>query len=98
MPKTCDHLKELEDYLFSLNIKVLDEGKYWGDDSGYNIYFDCTLNGEALKKRFNFNECVKYDEWDGMAAGQEAGFYCQTCKTSIVGSIKRYAKDKKEIT
>ena len=39
-----------------------------------------------------------YDEWDGMSAGQEAGFYCQSCKTSIVGSIKRYAKDKKEIT
>lgn len=95
--KTCTHLEKLEEYIFSLRIKVLTEGRYWGDDCGYFLYFDCVLNKESLTKRFNFKYPVEFEEWDGLSAGQEAGFYCRECKTGVVGSIKRYAMNKAEI-
>ena len=62
-------------------------------------YSESYVNSIKTLTNQEINEdTVVFEEWDGMSAGQEAGFYCKDCKTSIVGSIKRYAKNEREIS
>lgn len=93
--KTCEHLKILEKYLRDKNIPIEYEGVWWGGSSQtYSIYFDCYLDEKSLRRKFKLGKEVVYYEYDGRAAGQEAGFMCSICKCCIAGNHKLYSENK----
>jgi hypothetical protein len=91
---TCSHLQPLERELREIGTPIEHEGQsWWGTSRGMWIYFRCFLEEGALRRRFNLPESVRYSEYDGGVAGQEAGFVCSECESAVVGVHRRYATD-----
>jgi hypothetical protein len=81
----CGHLRELDNYIKSKNVKELFRGKAWSENCNEWVYYDCILNIEKLRRKFSFADCVKTHEYYDMKTANESGFYCNTCKDGIMG-------------
>ena len=55
------------------------------------MYFRCFLEEGELRLRLHLPESVRYSEYDGRAAGQEAGFVCSECESAVMGVHRNYA-------
>lgn len=87
----CRHLAALESFLRSQGVGVEAEGEsWWSDQRGRWVYFACSL-APSLHARFHLPDFVRYDEYDGRAAGHEAGFACSHCESGVVGVHPSYA-------
>ena len=90
---TCQHLQPLEGALRAAACLVEYEGRSWWDtpSRGMWVYFRCVLDEAALRQRFHLPEWVGYSEYDGHAAGHEAGFVCRECGSAVMGVHPSYA-------
>jgi hypothetical protein len=88
---SCAHLAALEAFLRGEGVAVQSEGgSWWSLQSGGWVAFECYL-APSLRDRFRLAEFVRYETFDGKAAGQEAGFCCPRCESGVVGAHLRYA-------
>lgn len=93
---TCSHLQHLEHELRETGTHIEYQGKsWWGTSRGMWMYFQCFLEADALRQRFNLPQSVHYSEYNGGVAGQEAGFVCSECDSAVMGVHRHYARDVK---
>ncbi len=88
----CKHLKELEVAIKEAGIGETFRGKAWTNNCREWVYFDCYLDIESLKDRFDFDECVVEHTYSDLKAGAESGFICNSCNDGVMGihpSIKK---------
>ena len=90
----CEHLKILDNELKTKGIRETFRGKAWGENCREWVYYDCVLNLEKLRQRFNFPGFVKAYTNSDNKSGMEAGFYCELCKDGIIGIHPRFGKGK----
>lgn len=81
----CKHLAELENELKSKSIKETYRGQPWSDNCREWVYFDCVLDVEKIKSRYNFTPCVTISRNDDQRSGRELGFYCEQCRDAVMG-------------
>ena len=89
-PVTCEHLAPIEEAARLAGIEVEVTGDWWGSGHSANVYFKCVLDEEKLRAGFTLPNSVEWLAWDGRAAGHEAGFYCNSCKSLLVGAHPLY--------
>lgn len=96
----CIHLKPLEDYLKSLDIKETYRDKVWSKNCREWIYFDAVLKPQKLKAKFHFDDTIYVHDYQDIKVGSELGLVCDTCKDAIMGlhPNSSYAHKKKVIT
>jgi hypothetical protein len=90
----CEHLIPLENELREKGIKETFRGKAWTNNCREWVYYDCFLNRKSIRKRLNFNNCIKDHEHVGTHDGQEAGFVCELHNDAIMGVHEKYRKNK----
>jgi hypothetical protein len=54
----CEHLTALENELKSKGLKETYRGQPWSGNCREWVYYDCVLDVEKLKSRYNFSPCV----------------------------------------
>jgi len=81
----CEHLTSLENELKSKGIKETYRGQPWSDNCREWVYYDCVLDVEKLKSRYNFATCVTVSRNDDQRSGRELGFYCEQCHDAVMG-------------
>ncbi len=92
----CEHLIELERALIQKGIKETYRGQAWSENCNEWIYFDCILDFEKIKKRFNLPNFINFHSNDDVRSGLEQGLVCDKCKDAIIG-IHSSSKENKEI-
>lgn len=94
----CEHLIDLENEIKSKNIKETYRGQVWTKNCREWVYFDCYLNIESLRIKFNFPGFIKHHENNDNKSGLEEGFYCELCKDAIMGLNRQFDKRDNIIT
>jgi hypothetical protein len=87
----CEHLKPLENYIKEQNIVETFRGQAWSDNCREWIYFDCILETEKLKSRFNLASFVVTHENKDLKSGTELGLVCTKCNDAIMGLHPKYS-------
>jgi hypothetical protein len=87
---TCNHLQAIEASARAAGISVTATGDWWGKGHQKNIYFNCVLARSRIERLFKLPPCVEWYEYDGRAAGHEAGFHCKQCSSVLVGGFAKY--------
>jgi hypothetical protein len=85
----CEHLMELDCYIKSKKIKEIFRGKAWSENCREWVYYDCILNVNTLKEKFNLDGCIKIHEYNDIKVANELGFYCNSCKDAVIGFNKK---------
>jgi hypothetical protein len=93
----CEHLIELDYYIKSKNIKEIFRGKAWSKNCREWVYYDCILNIDKLKEKFNLNNCVEIHEYNDIKVANELGFYCNNCKDAVIGFSQNNKEASKKI-
>lgn len=82
----CEHLKPVEDYIRSLDVKVRAMGSYWGHNCRMWVYFEnAMLDAEALMKKFNLPDFVSVHAHRGTHDGSEHGLVCERDHDALMG-------------
>ena len=90
----CEHLQNLDNDLKSLGIKETFRGQAWSDNCREWVYYDCVLNIDKLRVRYNFPQFVSIHINDDQRSGTEAGFVCDQCHDAIMGHNPRFVQGK----
>jgi hypothetical protein len=90
----CEHLSPLEEELKSKNIKETYRGQPWTRNCREWVYFDCYLDMDKIRARYQFPDFIISHRNDDGKSGLEAGFYCDQCKDAIIGAHPEYKKGK----
>ena len=93
----CEHLLRLEDELKTRGIQETFRGEAWGENCRDWVYYDCVLDLDKIKKRFNFPDFVKIHKNLDNKSGMESGFYCELCKDGIMGIHPFFGQGKTHI-
>jgi hypothetical protein len=81
----CDHLRPLEEELKRLGVKETYRGQAWSSNCREWIYFDCFLDTESLRRRFELPTFVESHVNDDAKSGQERGLVCREHKDAVIG-------------
>ena len=84
-PKVCEHLQPLVDHLIATGNMVTFAGQAWSDNCRLWVYFNCILNIETLRQKFNLAPCVKLHSHRGTHDGAETGFVCWEHQDGVMG-------------
>jgi hypothetical protein len=87
----CEHLQPLENYLKAKKVPVTFRGQAWSDNCREWVYFDCILETEALRSKFNLPSFVVTHENVDPKSGTELGLVCTKCKDAIMGLHPEYS-------
>jgi Immunity protein 27 len=87
---TCEHLWPIEVAARSAGMRIVTIGQWWDRNSTKSIYFDCVLNRAAIVTSFALPAFVVWRDYDGRAAGHEAGLCCERCDSLLVGKFGLY--------
>ncbi len=90
----CEHLATLDTELKEKKIKETFRGQAWSDNAREWVYYDCILNLEKIRRRYNFPDFVKNHVNNDNKSGMEAGFYCDLCKDAIMGLHPNFGQGK----
>jgi hypothetical protein len=90
----CEHLLPLENELKSLGIRETYRGQPWSDNCREWVYFDCVLDVDSLRARFQLPAFVEAYQNDDERSGLEAGLVCAQCHDAIVGVHPRIGASK----
>jgi hypothetical protein len=93
----CEHLIALENELKAQNIKETYRGQPWSDNCREWVYFDCALDLERIRKRYNFPDFISTHVNNDSRSGLEAGFVCDQCHDAIMGHHPSLASGKIKI-
>lgn len=89
----CEHLAGLDIELKKQGIKETFRGEAWSNAREW-VYYDCVLNLEKIRLRYNFPDFVEDHVNDDNKSGMEAGFYCNRCKDGVMGHHTNFGKGK----
>jgi hypothetical protein len=81
----CEHLQALDNELKAKRIRETFRGQPWSDNCREWVYYDCVINMEAVRVRYNFPAFVSNHMNDDVKSGLEAGFVCDLCKDGVMG-------------
>lgn len=81
----CEHLLQLDIELKRKGIKETFRGKAWSKNCREWVYYDCVLDLDQIKNRYNFPEFIVTHVNDDVKSGMEAGLFCDQCKDAIIG-------------
>ena len=89
----CEHLKSVEDYLLSREIKTwlrtyANKGNWAGE---IQVHVEAWLNLDSIQQRLQFNQCVEKLEWNDKSDSFR-GFVCLTHKHKIGGCYEQNPK------
>lgn len=87
---TCEHLQDLEASARKAGLEVAATGDWWGSGSAKSVYFACVLARDVIERSFRLPDFVEWHEYDGRAAGHEAGWRCKRCNSLLVGGCATY--------
>lgn len=93
----CEHLKRLDIELQERGIKEIFRGQAWSNNTREWVYYDCVLNLDKLRSRYNFPDFIKTHINDDNKSGMEAGFYCDQCKDGVMGIHPHFGQGKVQI-
>ncbi len=82
----CEHLTPLDIELKARKIMETYRGQAWSRNCREWAYYDCVLELDKLKARYNFPDFITIHVNDDNKSGMEAGFYCSLCHDAIMGS------------
>ena len=91
----CEHLRFLEDYLKAKKIPEIFRGQAWSDNCREWVYFDCVLDTESLKTKFNLPPFVITHENTDERSGTELGLVCTQCQDAIMGLHPKHSSSSK---
>jgi len=91
----CEHVKPLEDYLRAQKIREIFRGQAWSDNCREWVYFDCVLDTESLKEKFQLPSFVVSHENTDERSGTELGLVCTQCKDAIMGLYPSHSSQSK---
>jgi hypothetical protein len=94
----CEHLSPLEAALKAKNIKETYRGQPWSNNCHEWVYFDCLLNVDTLRERFQLPEFIVHHTNDDPRSGTEAGFVCEQCHDGIIGHHPKFTSGKFEFS
>ena len=94
----CEHLIDLDSYLKAKGIKETFRGQAWTDNCREWVYYDCLLDRESLRKRFDLPAFVIDHTNDDNKSGMEAGFVCELCKDGVMGAHPYFGKGKEMVS
>jgi hypothetical protein len=94
----CEHLIELDNYIKSKNIKEIFRGQAWSENCREWVYYDCILNIDKLREKFNLDKCVEIHEYNEIKTANELGFYCSKCKDAVMGFSQNNNETNNKIT
>ena len=86
----CEHLCEIEKAITLAGIAETYRGQPWSKNCRQWVYFDCVLDMDAIKRKFDLAECVGEHLNHDPKSGREAGLVCNLCHDAVVGL---HAKD-----
>ena len=92
-----EHLERLDTELKNRGIQETFRGKAWSENCREWVYYDCILDLDKLKQRFNFPDFVKVHINDDNKSGMEAGFYCELCKDGVIRIHSHFGQGKTHI-
>ena len=92
---TCEHLIALDRALADAGFKETFRGAAWSANCREWVYYDCVLERDALRRRFDLPACVQDHVHRGTHDGQEAGFVCTMDHDGVMGLHPDVAKDAK---
>ena len=90
----CEHLIKLDLELKERGIKETFRGQPWSDNTREWVYYDCVLDLDKIKQRYNFSDFVTIHINDDQRSGMEAGFYCELCKDGVIGVHPHFGQEK----
>lgn len=93
----CEHLAALEKELIDKGIEVTFRGEAWSQNSREWVYFDCYLDTESLKARYQFPSFVSIHTNEDYRSGREHGFVCNQCNDAIMGHYHAGQSEKKMV-
>jgi hypothetical protein len=82
---TCEHLIELDRALAEAGFKETFRGAAWSANCREWVYYDCVLDRDAIRRRYELAACVQDHEHRGTHDGQEAGFVCTVHHDGVMG-------------
>jgi len=87
----CAHLRPIGDALEAANVRFGPIPSPYADE--HLTWFMCgaTFDEPSLRARLALDDCVKYAEYDGRAAGADATFTCTRCDQTLLGVHPQYA-------
>jgi hypothetical protein len=90
----CEHLAALDRHLKESGFEETFRGQAWSNNCREWAYYDCVLNFESLRKKFNLPDFVVVHFNDDPRSGLEAGFTCEECKDGVIGAHPSVGKGK----
>jgi hypothetical protein len=94
----CEHLLALENEILKEGIKETYRGPAWGEGTREWAYFDCYLDTDKLRKRFNLPDFITCHVNNDPKSGLEEGFVCEKCKDAIMGLNRNFPHTDKKRT
>ena len=91
----CEHLIELDNELKAKGIRETFRGRPWSDNCREWVYYDCILDLEKIRARYEFPFFVESHVNDDNKSGMEAGFVCDLCKDGVIGLHPHFGKGKR---
>ena len=86
----CEHLRPLEKEIQATGIKETFRGQAWTDNCREWVYFDCYLDVEKIRERFQLPLFVETHVNEDPKSGYEEGLVCSQCKDGIMGYHRIY--------
>lgn len=83
----CVHLADLEKAIMESGVKETYRGASWSENCREWVYFDVTLDTDALRQRFKLPDYVQLHENKDQRSGLERGFVCTLCHDAVMGLV-----------
>jgi hypothetical protein len=90
----CEHLSSLEIALKFSQVKETYRGQPWSKNCREWVYFDCILNSDTIRQKFQLPDFIVYHTNDDPRSGTEAGFVCEKCQDAIIGHHPTFTSGK----
>jgi len=91
----CEHLADLDKELKYSGIKELSRGQPWSNNCREWVYYDCVLDLDSIRQRFNLPDFVTNHSNEDAKTGLEAGLYCEKYQDAVIGAHPGSALGKK---
>jgi hypothetical protein len=87
---TCEHLRPLEQAMIAAGMAETFRGQAWSNNCREWVYFNCFIDTAAVRKRFNFADCVTDHAHRGTHDGQERGLYAPPVGIALWGLMRPF--------
>ncbi len=90
----CEHLQALDNAIKARGITETFRGKAWSNNCREWVYYDCVLNMQEVRARYELPGFIKAHVNDDFKSGPERGFVCTLCQDAVMGVHPRLSEGK----